>query len=410
VALCGKATVNFMATLVESLRKRCREKPGATKDPLYDEEYRVLDGDLTGFARFILDETPPVIMLRCRDANRKRLQKTSRGIRVSDRMHWDTQGWAWTDVALDGSIPEAELLALVDDSYQITYDALYDFQTERLSVLTRKLNPEELFSELLSSHGLSRRHEEIESLSRPAMLLQTRKAVESKMALGQTKIGGQPDLPECVEWPQFSDGRPLAFLAQINLGEAPTVGKPSGLPESGLLSFFSVFGWQVEDDADPQLPRGKYDYTWTRVFYHPGNQKTLQRRRTPPGVNAFKAASVEFVPVTCFPTHTKEPVVANLGWKRDVKDKYDDLVMAYNGARGHQLGNPARNLLSGYADYEQDFVKEVADGDLQLLFQLASDDNAGMCWGDGGFVYFWIGPKDLARKKFDKIFTDCQCG
>src|SRR5262245_28071305 len=180
-----------MSTLVESLRKSCREKPGATKCPIYDEEYDVLNGDLTGFARFILDETPPVIMLRCRDTTRERLQKTWRGIRVSDRMHWDTQGWAWTDVVLDGSIPQEELLALVDDSYQITYDELYDFQKERLSALTRNLKPAELFSELLSSHGLSRRREEIEGLSRKAMLLKTGKAVESKMAVGQTKIGGQ---------------------------------------------------------------------------------------------------------------------------------------------------------------------------------------------------------------------------
>jgi uncharacterized protein YwqG/predicted DNA-binding protein (MmcQ/YjbR family) len=398
-----------MLTLIDSLRKSCREKPGATKDPLYDEEYGILNGDLSGFARFILDETPPVIMLRCRDDVRERLKKTSRSIRPSERMHWDTQGWAWTDVALDGSIPDAELLALVDDSYQITYDGLYDFEKERLSVLTRNLKPAELFSELLSSHGLSRRRGEIEGLSRPAMLLKSGNAVESKMAIGQTKIGGQPDLPESIEWPQFKDGRPLAFLAQINLGEVGSVGKLAGLPEDGLLSFFSVFGWQVEDDADPQLPQGKYDYGWTRILYHPGDQN-FQRRRRPAGINSFKAAKVEFVPLTCFPTHTKEPAVAKLGWKQDVKDKYDEFVMAYNGARGHQLGNPARNLLLGYADYEQDFVREVADDNLQLLFQLASDENAGMCWGDGGFVYFWIGSKELARKEFDKVFTDYQCG
>src|SRR3954471_4255316 len=212
-----------MSSLVDSLRKRCREKPGATKSALYDEQYEVLDGDLTGFARLILDEAPPVLMLRCRDAVRRRLQKTSRGIRVSDRMRWDTQGWAWTDVALDGSVPEAELLALVDDSYQITYDALHDYQKERLSVLTRDLSPAELVTELLSSHGLARRRDEVEGLSRPAVLLKTGRAVESKMGAGQTKIGGRPDLPDGVEWPRLTDGKPLAFLAQINLAETASV-------------------------------------------------------------------------------------------------------------------------------------------------------------------------------------------
>jgi uncharacterized protein YwqG/predicted DNA-binding protein (MmcQ/YjbR family) len=398
-----------MSTLVESLRMRCREKPGATKCPHYNEQYDILNGFLDGFARLILDETPPVIMLRCRDDVRKQLEKTSRGIRVSDRMHWDTEGWAWTDVALDGSIQEAKLLALVDDSYQITYDGLFDCTKERLSILTRNLNPSELFSELLSSRGLSRRREEIEGASRPAMLLKTVKAIESKMSVGQSKIGGRPDLPDGIEWPLFRDGKPLAFLAQINLGEVASVSRLPGLPESGLLSVFSVFGWQVEDNLDPQLPLDKYDHDWTRVLYHPAN-KALQRRRTPSGVNAFTGAKAEFVAITCFPTVTDEPAIAKLGWKGDVKEKYDDFVMAYNGARSHQLGNPARNLLLGYADYEQDFVKEVADHNLQLLFQLASDENAEMCWGDDGFIYFWISPKDLSRKKFERVFTDYQCG
>jgi uncharacterized protein YwqG len=325
-------------------------------------------------------------------------------------MGWDTKGWAWTDVALDGSIPEAELLGLVDDSYQITYDGLYDFQKEKLSVLTRKLNPTELFSELLSSHGLSNRRKEIEGVSRPAMLLKTGKAVESKMRIGQSKIGGEPDLPEKVEWPLFEEKKPLAFLAQINLSEVASVRKRAGLPESGLLSFFSVFGWQEDGDADPQLPPGRYDSSWTQVLYTPGSAKALTRRRTPTGVNSFKPAKVEFVPITSFPTHVREPVIADLGWKRDVKEKYDEFVMAYNGARSHQLGNPAGNQLLGYADYMQDFVKEVADENLQLLFQLGSDESAEMCWGDGGLVYFWISPKDLARMNFARVFTDYQCG
>src|SRR5262249_50741211 len=94
-----------------------------------------------------------------------------------------------------------------------------------------------------------------------------------------------------------------------------SVSKLPGLAESGLLSFFSVFGWQVEDDADPQLPPGKYDHDWTSILYHPGNHKALQRRRTPSGVNSFKAAKVDLVPIICFPTHTRQPAVAKLNWK-----------------------------------------------------------------------------------------------
>src|SRR5262249_46712324 len=203
---------------------------------------------------------------------------------------------------------------------------------EVLSILTRGLRPAEMLTELSASHGLSRRRDEIEGLSRPSMILKTSKAVEAKITPGQTKIGGQPDPPDGVEWPLMNDGTPLPFLAQINLAEAASVGRLPGLPESGVLWFFSVFGRQSEDGTDPQLPRGKYAYDWTRVLYHPRTRKALRRRRPPAGINSFKAAKVKFVPVDRFPTHTKEPAGAELGWKRDVKDKHGHCVKAYNRA------------------------------------------------------------------------------
>ena len=399
-----------MNTTIKLLRDRCRGKSGATRGSLFAEEYTILDGDLTGFARFILDETPPVIMLRCRDSVHERLQKTVHSISVSKRIHWDTHGWIWVDVAFDGSIVEDELLFLVDDSYQITYDGLYDFQKVRLSVLMRNLKPLELFSELLLIYGLSHGHEEIEALSRQALLLKTNKAIESQLEIGQTKIGGQPDLPDGIKWPQFKDGKPLAFLAQINLGDVAAVTELSALPKTGIIYFFSVFGWQVAGDSDPQLPAEKYTNNWTKILYYQGDKITLRRRCPPSSVNLFSATQVEFIPITCLPTHTEEPDVAKLDWNLEVKNKYDDSVSAYNDVCSHQLENPPRNLLLGYADYEQDFVNEVADDNLQLLFQLASDANAGMRWGDEGFIYFWITPQDLSRQNFERVFTDYQCG
>jgi uncharacterized protein YwqG len=116
------------------------------------------------------------------------------------------------------------------------------------------------------------------------------------------------------------------------------------------------------------------------------------------------------VPIVCFPNDQQEPAVAALGWAEETWDKFSKVVNSYNAVRNHQLGYPARNLVLGYADYEQNFVEQVAARDLQLLFQLASDDNASMCWGDGGFIYFWADPRDIAGGDFTKIDTDSQGG
>ena len=39
-----------------------------------------------------------------------------------------------------------------------------------------------------------------------------------KSKIGQTKIGGKPDLPKDSKWPTWN-GKPLSFLAQIDLAE-----------------------------------------------------------------------------------------------------------------------------------------------------------------------------------------------
>jgi predicted DNA-binding protein (MmcQ/YjbR family) len=398
--------------IIQALRQRCVAKPGVVKNPYFadSEPYHVLEGFLDFFADFILDKTPPVVLLRCRDSVRRRSSRTSPGIRVSKRMRWETTGWKWTDVPIDGSIPEATLLALLDDSYQIVLDSLADDAKQRISLLTRGLQPRELLFELIATYGLLRRRNEIESLAKPALLLGTAPAVESRLALGRTKIGGRPDLPHGLDWPRHTSGKPLAFLAQINLADVPQSVASADLPRSGILYFFSVYGWQVAGAADPQLPPGDLAADWTQVLFYAGGRASLQRRATPAEVNAFKAAKVDFLPILSLPTHTSEPAVARLGWQSNVKKKYDDLVCAFNSACGYQMEYPARHLLRGFADYEQDFVDAVAEQRLTLLFQLSSDQDTEMCWGDGGYIYFWIGPRDLKRRNFKRIHTDYQCG
>lgn len=59
---------------------------------------------------------------------------------------------------------------------------------------------------------------------------------------GASKVGGEPDLPDSVEWPEGEDdeGRPAGkaeFLAQFNLAEVPD-GHGLALPKSGHLWVF----------------------------------------------------------------------------------------------------------------------------------------------------------------------------
>lgn len=52
-----------------------------------------------------------------------------------------------------------------------------------------------------------------------------------------SRLGGLPNLPASIAWPVF-DGRPMTFLAQIDLAELPNCNDLAWLPDSGTLFYF----------------------------------------------------------------------------------------------------------------------------------------------------------------------------
>jgi uncharacterized protein YwqG len=325
-------------------------------------------------------------------------------------MRWESVGWKWVDVALNANIPEQVLESLLDESYNILVDSMSQAKKDYLNLISKDLSPDELFNELIAYYQLTPNRESVAGLARKALLLKSYSIDEKEISIGRTKIGGMPDLPADISWPCYSNGKPLGFQAQINLAEIDSAHKSSLLPEAGILYFFSVFGWQEPDDADPNIPKGKYNFNWTSVIYHHGDTKQLSRVPTPDQIKEFKASGVRFVPTIMFPNHTKEPALATLAVKRPIRSRIVEMASTYHAAINFKLGNPSRNLLLGFTEFEQDFVKDIAAHNLILLFQLSSDDNSGMCWGDAGNLFFWISEEDLKNLNFSNIYADYQGG
>jgi len=69
---------------------------------------------------------------------------------------------------------------------------------------------------------------------------------------GNSRFGGDPDLPEGFEWPKALDyqrkEKSLNFICQINFADLPKLEGRETLPESGLLSLFLQF---MESAAEP---------------------------------------------------------------------------------------------------------------------------------------------------------------
>ncbi len=66
--------------------------------------------------------------------------------------------------------------------------------------------------------GLSRLLKDIDDIARPSIRLLTTPVDESTLAIGISKIGGVPDLPSGLPWPECN-GLPQSFIAQIRLAD-----------------------------------------------------------------------------------------------------------------------------------------------------------------------------------------------
>lgn len=399
-----------MSEMLSRLQARAVALPGAHTSRGYKAtQFNVLDeSSLDTFVEFPNNPTLP-LLLRCADSDRERLVAQAPGVQISGRMKWGGPNWKWTEVPVDGSLGEPIIAELIAGSYQIVVAGLEDDGKFKLDLISRQLPPAKVLEKLISHFDLSTRAADIKRVVRTAFLLRTHTTNEDDLPEGRSKIGGHPDFPDDLTWPVFSNGKPLAFLAQVNLADLPKDAGRNGLPESGMLYLFSVYGWQSPDGADPVLPSGPYQSNWTKILYH-SKTTALKRRAAPRNVEMFTAAEVEPIAILSLPMSGEEPAVSSLGWSEEERNRYESVAWAFTNVLGYGIGRPARHLLFGFADYVQCCVEQVAAGNLQLMFQIASDSNTKMEWGDGGNLYFWLPAADIPRLEFESVYADYQCG
>lgn len=238
---------------------------------------------------------------------------------------------------------------------------------------------------------------------------------------GFSRLGGLPEMPAHLEWPTW-EGKPQAFLAQLDLGEIHRV-LPSFLPSSGHLYFFynqeqGVWGFDPNDLGG-----------W-RVLYAQGKRSDYVERAAPSGVapeyvyrpKPVVPQRVELLPDwQCLPSPP-------FTWDRD-GEKYHELrSAAFGDFHRHQvLGYPSpvqnadmetecqlasNGIYVGTAEgYQDPRVAELKGGskDWKLLLQLDTDDDCGWMWGDVGTLYFWIREQDARAGDFSRVWMVFQC-
>ncbi len=108
----------------------CTAKPGAAEDYPFGDEVAVFKVCGRMFALVPLGETPGSVSLKCDPglavSLRDRYPAVTPGYHLSKR-HWNT-------VTLDGSVPDDELLDLIDHSYDLVVARLTRAQRNQLTI------------------------------------------------------------------------------------------------------------------------------------------------------------------------------------------------------------------------------------------------------------------------------------
>lgn len=268
---------------------------------------------------------------------------------------------------------------------------------------------------------LTRVAEQLTGMVQVGVRFDTASCHDAEIAPGQSRFGGYPDLPEGFVWPEWK-GRCLSFLAQFNMAELSSYSSMRDLPDAGWLCFFydemqSAWGFDPND-------RGS-----SLVFYVPEGTEVKRHEN-----ESENRVGVPYRPCRVTPREVLTPMpwesmsIQNLRLSRDEMDAYWEACEQHESTgRQHQLlGHPSpiqgdmqlecqlvSNGLycggsSGYRGRRAKILREAAH-DWRLLFQLDTDDDADMMWGDVGCLYFWMRDKDLRGRTFDRAWMILQC-
>ncbi len=333
-------------------------------------------------------------------------------------------------IAVAEDLEVRELSASADD-YDDAFVSEAGRKGARKPVRVSKKAP---FAENIEKARLAAHSDRIQALASPAVAVHTKKLgkrgwsapdVRHAPELGASRFGGWPDLAAGSSWPTH-DGRPMAFLGQIDLSAAAEIQPDLRLPRGGLLSFF--LGCQEGTYTPEEDARERYLVDIEQVDVAAANWAVIHA----PADTALERIVYKDSPLPELFNPAAIRLAAGTRWLPDEEscafdalaltpfERADYLEMASQLQRaheGHQLMGyptliqplpPELYCAAGGLDTPEDRSSEEYDAlavqaaDWLLLLQLTEDQYTDFTWGDGGRFYFYIHRDDLAAGDFSK--------
>lgn len=267
--------------------------------------------------------------------------------------------------------------------------------------------------------GISRLLKDLDVLAKPSIRIYPTPVDEASLPLGISKVGGLPDLPPDLIWPEFQ-GLPQSFIAQFRLAEVKPYDAEGILPATGMLWFF--YDAKQEAYGDDPHDRGAW-----QILFRESDLTNFRRTPAParlPKESRFKASAVRFASEVTL-SQVPQMEVANYDWSDEELEKYEDLVARLTppdqrAFRHRLLGNPdliqddmrlqCQLISHGITDENNPVAQELKKGamDWRLLFQVDTDERIGMRWGSAGMLYYWITSTNLQARRFENAWLVMQ--
>ncbi|MFN3195666.1 MAG: DUF1963 domain-containing protein [Chlorobiota bacterium] len=222
---------------------------------------------------------------------------------------------------------------------------------------------------------------DLEKLVKPLIRKATKLEIQPASILYENSqldshFGGHPYFEKGEEWPKGSNGKNLDFIFQIF--NSPKLELPKSIE---LVQFFynwEEFPWDTENDG------------WLVKIYKNVIIENTEFIAKPQDLNESKFCKLEFKPTLTLPDWEGIDLIENdvsrlsCALNEDEPwDSYDQIVTKLIGEQNYQ------SQLGGYPKWVQgeSTPKDKEGNPMRLLFQIDSDDNAGLMWGDVGLIY-----------------------
>lgn len=199
---------------------------------------------------------------------------------------------------------------------------------------------------------------------------------DDEIAVGASKLGGAPDLPRSVRWPE-GDEKPLGFVLQVRLEELAELDVDALLPHEGMLYVFVA-----------------HDGTSGRLLHVTEGLANAERTTSPDDVRVLDARSLTLAPVPSFP-RPPTPFVDVDALKKAERPRYAELLADLD----REAKGPRHQLL-GYVGAGDE--GELQDGDTRLVVQL---EGAALGLDEPAIFAFFAQDANLRRGSFGGRFA-----